>query len=238
MKQFRITISSLILILFISFCSSVPERNTKEEATPNYTTPIKYLALGDSYTIGESVPESMRWPVQLTDSLSESGIEVADLKIIARTGWTTAELQEGISRAQLSPPYDFVSLLIGVNNQYRGYDIEIYKTEFRELLEQSIQFAGGDSSKVFVVSIPNYGVTPFGQSRGENRIRKELLEYDAIARQIASEYEIPFINITPISEEAKTDMSLIAEDELHPSGNMYSLWVHEMLPTVHSILEQ
>ncbi|MFV1885373.1 MAG: SGNH/GDSL hydrolase family protein [Balneola sp.] len=238
MKQLRITTFPLILILFLNVCSSVPEKSSGEVALPNYVTPIKYLALGDSYTIGESVPESMRWPVQLTDSLSGSGIELADLKIIAKTGWTTAELQEGISRTEVSPPYDLVSLLIGVNNQYRGYDIGIYRTEFRELLEQSIQFAGGDSSKVFVVSIPNYGVTPFGQSRGENRIRTELLEYDAIAKQIASEYGIPFINITPISEDAKKDMSLIAEDELHPSGKMYSLWVHEMLPTVRSLLVQ
>ena len=198
---------------------------------------LSYLALGDSYTIGESVEESLRWPVQLADSLSEMGIPVAPPTIIATTGWTTNELQEAIADTTLHPPYDMVSLLIGVNNQYRGYDIERYKAEFRELVEQAISFAGDDPMKVFVVSIPNYGVTPFGL-KNEEIIRQELLEYDAIADSISSDFGIPFINITPISENAKTDLSLIAGDKLHPSGKMYSLWVSEMLPTVLSIVEQ
>ncbi len=231
----RITKISLVFILFLSFCSSSPQRSSSIENTP---IQIKYLALGDSYTIGESVADSLRWPVQLSDSLFKSNISVSELKIIATTGWTTAELQAGIEKEVLNTPYDLVSLLIGVNNQYRGYDIEIYKTEFRKLLEQSIQYAGNDRTKVFVVSIPNYGVTPFGQSRGEDKIRQELLGYDAIAEQISSEYGIPFVNITPISEGAKTDPSLIAEDQLHPSGKMYSLWVQEMLSTVVSLIEQ
>lgn len=238
MISLRITRFLPIFILFLSVCSSSPERNSSVEYANNYSGPIKYLALGDSYTIGESVPEDKRWPVQLADSLSTKGFNVSKPEIIATTGWTTAELQNGISKAELSPLYGLVSLLIGVNNQYRGYDIEIYRTEFRELLDQAIQFVGEDPSKVFVVSIPNYGVTPFGQSRGEDRIRKELLEYDSIARKIASEYNIPFINITPISENAKTDMSLIAEDRLHPSGKMYTLWVSEILPVVLSRLVQ
>ncbi|MBO6524864.1 MAG: SGNH/GDSL hydrolase family protein [Balneolaceae bacterium] len=225
-------------MLFLSVCASSPERNSVDEVNQNISESISFLALGDSYTIGESVPADKRWPVQLADSLKIEGIEVTDLKIIATTGWTTAELQQGISEAELNPPYNLVSLLIGVNNQYRGYDIEIYRAEFRELLEQAIMFAGGDSSNVFVVSIPNYGVTPFGQTRGEVRIRKELLEYDSIAKEIASEYNIPFVNITPISENAKIDMSLIADDELHPSGKMYSHWVSEMLPVVLSRIEQ
>lgn len=234
----RITFIPIILILFLSICSSLPERNSDELSYVNDNYPKKYLALGDSYTIGESVPEDKRWPAQLVDSLLRLNITVNEYEIIARTGWTTAELQQGITNAELTPPYDLVSLLIGVNNQYRGYDIDIYRTEFQELIEQSIGFAGNDTSRVFVVSIPNYGVTPFGQSRGEERIRMELLEYDKIAEEIATKYGIPFVNITPISEEAKTDMSLIAEDELHPSGKMYSLWVQEMMPTVLSILKQ
>ncbi len=238
MTSLRITLLLSIFILFLSVCASSPERGSTTKADQNISEAITYLALGDSYTIGESVPEDKRWPVQLADSLSKKGVEVSDPTIIATTGWTTAELQQGISETELTPPYDLVSLLIGVNNQYRGYDIEIYRTEFRELLEQAIVFAGGDSSNVFVVSIPNYGVTPFGQTRGEDKIRKELLEYDSIAEGIASGYGIPFVNITPISEEAKTDLSLIAEDELHPSGKMYTLWVSEMLPIVLSRIEQ
>lgn len=238
MTSLRIITYCIFSIAFLSQCTSSPETNNEPELAISYDSPIKYLALGDSYTIGESVTEQGRWPIQLSDSLQKRGIESTEVSIIARTGWTTAELQKGISENPPQPPYDLVSLLIGVNNQFRGYDIEIYRSEFRELLEQAIGFANNDSSNVFVVSIPNYGVTPFGQTRGEDKIRQELLEYDVIAKEIASEYGIPFINITPISEKAKTDTSLIASDKLHPSSSMYSEWVHEMLPTVLSILEQ
>lgn len=238
MTSLRIITYCLISIAFLSQCTSSPHTNNVADLAKTYDSPIKYLALGDSYTIGESVTEEGRWPVQLSDSLQKRGIETTEVNIIARTGWTTEELQKGILDNPPQPPYDLVSLLIGVNNQFRGYDIEIYRSEFRELLEQAIGFANNDSSNVFVVSIPNYGVTPFGQTRGEDKIRQELHEYDVIAKEIAIEYGIPFINITPISEKAKTDTSLIASDKLHPSSSMYSEWVHEMLPTVLSILEQ
>jgi lysophospholipase L1-like esterase len=224
----------ILALLLISGCST--EKKTSDTESHQKST-ISYLALGDSYTIGESVSEQLRWPVQLSDSLEAQGYTVNETRIIAKTGWTTAELQEGIEQAQPDSSYDLVSLLIGVNNQYRGYDIDIYKTEFRELLEQSIAFASGDTSKVFVVSIPNYGVTPFGLSKEES-IRTELLEYDAIAESIASEYGIPFVNITPISEKAKDDPSLVAMDNLHPSGSMYTQWVSEILPVVTTLLEQ
>ncbi|MEQ9308706.1 MAG: SGNH/GDSL hydrolase family protein [Balneolaceae bacterium] len=237
-SSLRITLFYFFAIAFLSQCSPSPQTSNIENNGISHPTTIKYLALGDSYTIGESVPEPMRWPLQLTDSLIKNGIETEKVDIIARTGWTTAELKQGIIDNPPSPPYDLVSLLIGVNNQYRGYDIEIYRIEFRELLEQAIEFANNDSSRVFVVSIPNYGVTPFGQSRGEDKIRKELLEYDRIAKEIATEYNIPFINITPISEKAKENLTFIASDNLHPSGEMYSEWVHEMLPTVLSLIEQ
>ena len=198
---------------------------------------LSFLALGDSYTIGESVNPNLRWPVQLVDSLNTTNkFSFKPPQIIARTGWTTSELQKAIAESNISETYDLVSLLIGVNNQYRGYNIELYRQEFRALLEESIYFARNDTSRVFVVSIPNYGVTPFGIKKGEEKIRQELLEYDKIAEQISSEYGIPFVNITPISERAKTDSSLIANDELHPSGKMYSEWIHEILPVVKSLL--
>ncbi len=200
---------------------------------------LLYLALGDSYTIGESVSPNLRWPTQLVDSLNTlNDSEFNPPQIIAKTGWTTSELQHTLEQNNISDTYDLVSLLIGVNNQYRGYDIELYKKEFRALLEKSIYYAKNDTSRVFVVSIPNYGVTPFGIKKGEHKIRKELLEYDAIAEQISSEYGIPFVDITPISEKAKSDYSLIAHDQLHPSGKMYSEWVHEILPVVKSLLSE
>ncbi|HCT55233.1 MAG TPA: lysophospholipase [Balneola sp.] len=198
---------------------------------------ISYLALGDSYTIGESVPEDERWPVILSNELSESGIEVNDPLIIAKTGWTTDELQNAIKEQNPANDYDLVSLLIGVNNQYRGYPIDQYKKEFKQLLLQAVSFANGDTTRVFVVSIPNYGVTPFGMEKGEEKTRQELLVYDAIADSISSEMNIPFINITPISEKAKEDSTYIASDHLHPSGKQYKEWVEHILPDVEMILK-
>lgn len=197
---------------------------------------INYLALGDSYTIGESVVEDQRWPVQLVNKLNKEDFNVADPKIIAKTGWTTDELQEAIDEQNPSSNYNLVSLLIGVNNQYRGYPIDQYTQEFETLLKQAISFANDDAGKVFVVSIPNYGVTPFGMQKGEDQIRQELLRYDSIADSISSLYKVRFINITPVSEKAKVDISYIASDELHPSGKQYSEWVDLILPVIKPIL--
>ena len=192
--------------------------------------------MGDSYTIGEAVSEDQRWPVILTNKLNMEGYDVKQPLIIAKTGWTTNELQKAIEEKEPSSNYDLVSLLIGVNNQYRGYPIDQYKKEFKELLLQAITFANGDTTKVFVVSIPNYGVTPFGMEKGEDTIRQELLIYDSIADSISSEMDIPFINITPVSEKAKEDPSYIASDQLHPSGKQYKEWVELILPEVKLML--
>lgn len=216
----------LLFLLFLISNSSYAQK-----------TEFKYLALGDSYTIGESVSEDKRWPVQLVSMLRDEGISISKPDIIAKTGWTTDELQEAIDSLQPDKNYDLVSLLIGVNNQYRGYSTYQYIMEFEELLNDAISFAGNEASKVFVVSIPNYGVTPFGMQKGEDRIRQELLRYDAIADSISSLYEIPFINITPSSEKAKDDMSYIAKDKLHPSGKQYSEWVERIIPVVESIIK-
>lgn len=204
----------------------------------NAQQPIRYLALGDSYTIGESVSQDVRWPVQLVDKLQEDSYGVAAPVIIAKTGWTTDELQTAIKDADLNTDFDMVSLSIGVNNQYRGYPIDQYIKEFESLLKQAISFASEDARKVFVISIPNYGVTPFGMKKGETRIRQELLRYDSIADSISSLYDVHFINITPISEKAKRDLSYVAKDQLHPSGKQYTEWVNLIFPQVKSILKQ
>ncbi len=219
----------LFLILFFTACST-------PQSTP-ITQEIRYLALGDSYTIGESVAENERWPVQLADTLNSEDYNILTTDIIATTGWTTAELMNGIEIANPDSNYNLVSLLIGVNNQFRGYDFEIYEIELIELVDRAISLVGNDTSRVFMVSIPNYGVTPFGQSRGEERIRQELLEYDAYANQVADDYGIPFFNITPISEKAKDDTSYIATDQLHPSGKMYSEWVELMFDDIKLLLD-
>lgn len=203
---------------------------------------VRYLALGDSYTIGESVQEAERFPNQLASLLESShqltksigGIEVS---IIARTGWTTQELWEGIQARQIDPPYDLVSLLIGVNNQYRGYDINEYRTQFAFLLNKAIEYAGGDSNRVIVLSIPDWGVTPFAGGRDRGQIAKEIDEFNAVNRDETERSGAHYIDITPISREAVNDLALVANDGLHPSGKMYGMWAEKALPVVINILK-
>jgi lysophospholipase L1-like esterase len=197
---------------------------------------VRYLALGDSYTIGESVPESERWPNQLATLLKQNGHDV-QVTIIARTGWTTGELWQGIQKAAPQPPYELVSLLIGVNNQYRGYDIDEYREGFRFLLDKSIEFAGGDKARVFVVSIPDWGVTPFAGGRNAAQIAFEIDAFNAVNREETEAAGVHYVDITPISRQAATDPALIAHDGLHPSGKMYGLWVEQLLPQVLAILK-
>ncbi len=195
-----------------------------------------FLALGDSYTIGEGVPENERWPVLLAAALIANALDVDTPLIIARTGWTTAELKAGIEQANPQGPFNLVSLLIGVNNQYRGpsrgYTQEAYRQEFAALLQQAIGFAGGNPDGVFVVSIPDYSVTPFVSQNNKERIAREIDEYNAINREEAGHAGVSYFDITPISRSAAIDPSLIAPDNLHPSGNMYQQWVDLMLPGV------
>jgi len=198
---------------------------------------INYLALGDSYTIGESVEMKDRWPIQLQMNLKKVEIEMVDLKIVAKTGWTTSELISGISKDQFDPPYDLVSLLIGVNNQYRNEDKNKYRSELNELIYQAIDFAGGDIGKVFVVSIPDWSPVPFAKGRDRDYIAKEINIFNKIKLEQCNKIGVKFIDITPISKTASKDTELIAKDGLHPSGKMYQLWVNEILPVVKEILE-
>jgi lysophospholipase L1-like esterase len=194
------------------------------------TNGLSYLALGDSYTIGESVAESERWPVQLSKSLAKNGVEVASPQIIAQTGWTTDELKEKIVSENITKTYDLVSLLIGVNNQYRGRSVEQFQKEFIELLEIAIKFAGYKSEQVFVVSIPDWGTTPFG-GKGQNKTISEQIDlFNKVKKEETDKKGILFIDITPISRLAINDISLIAKDGLHPSEKMYRQWVEKILP--------
>lgn len=199
---------------------------------------LKYLALGDSYTIGESVPEDERWPAILVKRLRSKGLEFDLPDIIAVTGWTTDELMAAIDKEKPDTDYELVTLLIGVNNQYRGYPIEQYVKEFEVLLNTSIKCAGDKAENVFVVSIPDYGVTPFAQEKDPPKIARELDEYNTLAKQICGRYKIPFIDITPVSKTALGNAKLVAEDGLHPSGQMYALWVDEIFPVIYSGLEK
>lgn len=193
---------------------------------------LTYLALGDSYTIGEGVRETERWPVQLSGLLNTAGIRVQSPLIIARTGWTTDELMAELDRRQIANTFDLVSLLIGVNNQYRGRPVSQFRTELVRLIDRAIQYAGGDTSRVFLVSIPDWGVTPFATGRDRAQIASEINAYNEVIRQEAEARNILFFNITDISRLAATDNSLLADDRLHPSGKMYRMWVELMLPSV------
>lgn len=205
---------------------------------------VRYLALGDSYTIGESVSENERWSNQLATLIESSpqfgeteggGVEVT---IIARTGWTTSELWEGIQGREIHPPYDLVSLLIGVNNQYRGYDINEYREQFVFLLNKAIEYAGGEANRVFVLSIPDWGVTPFASGRDREKIAQEIDAFNAVNREETEKAGAHYIDVTPISRQAANDSSLIAPDGLHPSGKMYAEWARLALPVVLEILEK
>ncbi|HRK55551.1 MAG TPA: SGNH/GDSL hydrolase family protein [Cyclobacteriaceae bacterium] len=214
--NFNIAVVALTIIVSNSMCA----QTSKQLKT--------YLALGDSYTIGESVPETERWPVQLAKALTEKGIPVASPKIIAVTGWRTDNLKNGIDIAQIKERYDLVSLLIGVNNQYQGKPADAYAVEYETLLKTAIQLAGGEKANVFVVSIPDYGYTPFG-APNQPKISKELDEFNAINKRITEAYEITYINITDISRRGLEDPELVADDTLHPSGKQYTLWVKRIL---------
>lgn len=195
-----------------------------------------FLALGDSYTIGEAVDPSERWPEQLVRLLRKDGIAVADPKIIATTGWTTDELQATIKKEDPSDDFSLVSLLIGVNNQYRAYPIEQYRQEFEALLQQAIGFAQGEPGRVVVVSIPDYGVTPFAAEKDPEKIAQELDEYNRTSREIAGRYGANWVDITPGSRLAKNDPELVASDGLHPSGKMYRNWAAAVYPYALKIM--
>ncbi len=191
---------------------------------PNST--LTYLALGDSYTIGEAVEQIDSFPYQFAAQLKLRGLTVAEPKVIAKTGWTTDELQTAIKAAHITQRFDIVTLLIGVNNQYRGYSKDNYRKEFKELLQTAIDFAGGNTTGVFVVSIPDWGVTPFGLSSGKKaeEIALEIDAFNAINKQETLALKINYTDITPSSRKAATDLSLVAPDGLHYSGKMHLQW--------------
>ena len=193
------------------------------------TDTVSYLALGDSYTIGQSVAQSSSFPYQLQKSLRQEGIVIKDLKIIAQTGWTTDELKTAIANENLIRKFDVVTLLIGVNNQFRGYSQEVYRKEFIELLQTAINYARGDTTKVFVLSIPDWGATPYGGSGKNVEISKQIDQFNLINKEESIKLNVRYIDITPISRQAAGDILLVAPDGLHPSGNMYALWVEELM---------
>ena len=201
-------------------------------ANTGSTKPYYYLALGDSYTIGEMVAPPDNFPGQVYNILQNAGINLQASRIIAKTGWTTDELEIGIINANNADPlrssYDFVSLLIGVNNQYRGRSVDNYKPEFEELLKKAIRYAGNRPERVVVLSIPDWGVTPFANGRDRAQIAREIDAYNAANKEITLRYNVHYIDITPWTREAATDNSLLTSDGLHPSGKEYKRWAERI----------
>ena len=201
-----------IILLFFS-CSQEKEI---------YQLNLKYLALGDSYTIGEGILFEHSYPKQIVNEISL----IDSVRVIAKTGWTTDELIDTLDNLSLKK-YDVVSLLIGVNNQFRGYSIENYVVEFENLLVRAINYSK-DKSNLFVLSIPDYGVTPFGKTKGKEKIYSEINSYNNINRLISEKYNVMYFDITDISREAESDTTLLAIDKLHPSKKMYEMWVEKL----------
>ncbi len=203
---------------------------------------MKFLALGDSYTSGEGIDQTERWPSQLAARLRARSLTIADPVIVARTGWTTGELSRAIDQAAPSGPFDLVTLLIGVNDQYRGRPEAEYHEQFAELLHRALALAGGDPSRVIVLSIPDWSVTPFAAEDVDRSdiaaVAAALDRFNAINRTEAAQSGVRYIDVTPISRRAARDRSLLAGDDLHPSGKMYAEWVALIEPVAYEILRR
>ena len=238
------TLFTLLLLTACATATPVPTLTPASDSTPTSVPTqkavempkIRYLALGDSYTIGEKVSEKDRWSNQLAKSLEGEGIQT-DVTIIARTGWTVDELWQGI---QANPPegtYDLVTLLIGVNDQYRGYPLDGYREDFRFMLARAIEYAGGDGNRVVVLSIPDWGFTPFAAVSGDTEpISQQIDEFNAVNLEETTSVGAHYVDVTTISRMAMDDFELITGDQLHPSGKMYAMWAEKVLPMVINIL--
>jgi lysophospholipase L1-like esterase len=233
---------SFLMLVGGSCTGSLPTGATATLTSPAGPLPTRteaaYLALGDSYTIGEGVSRADRWPVQLAALARQQGLNVKAPDLIARTGWTTSQLQVAIAAANKPSTYGLVSLLIGVNNQFRGQAVAQYRTEFRELLRTAVGLAGGHPNRVFVLSIPDWGQSPFARQQRQfpARIGPEIDAFNATAQDECRQAGVAYINITPQTRAAAGDASQFARDGLHYSGAQMRQWAQLALPTVRALL--
>ncbi len=195
------------------------------------------LALGDSYTIGEAVPLHESFPYQTIQLLRKNGLHFHAPEIVAQTGWTTFELAEHILHTKLDEHYDFVTLLIGVNNQYRGLSAEDYKTDFEFLLKKAVHFAGEKNNHVIVLSIPDWGATPFAKVRNTKKIAEEIEAFNLINKNISMQHKVHYVEITESSKDANGDSSLLAKDGLHYSAKEYTKWAKEVATILESLIK-
>lgn len=224
------------IVVLLIFASAKPGKPMNHTSTSDTT--YSWLALGDSYTIGESVAASENFPHQTAALLNQQGDIFSEPQIIAKTGWTTDELNDAINKNVIEPPYSVVTLLIGVNNQYRGRTVSNYQPEFEALLKKAISFAGGKAKHVFVLSIPDWGVTPFAVNSDREKVAAEIDAYNVANKQIATRHGVHYIDITPATREASNDRTLVAPDGLHPSAKEYGKWAGMLAAAIHGELRK
>ena len=237
MKTHLKAIPLILLIFAFTNCKKQMINSVSRQPFPADSSYNTYLALGDSYTIGQSVPVTERFPIQAKNFLQMAGKKMAEPEIIATTGWTTTDLKNAIMARSPSGPYHLVSLLIGVNDQYQFHDTTGYRQRFTGLLSTAIQLAGNKPSHVFVLSIPDYSVTPFAASSDTAQIRKEIDQFNAINKEVTAGYNCNYLDITPSTREAKNDLSLLASDGLHPSGKEYKKWAERLAQIMKPVLQ-
>lgn len=242
-------ISAITFLLLVLICNGCVKKTVPAPAPPASSPyppvlipPVSkekaYLALGDSYTVGQGVPPSESYPVQTKNWLLQNGIaEMKDPLIIATTGWSTLNLQAAIETKNPAGPFDAVSLLIGVNDQYRRMDTAGYRTRFTQLLQKSISLADNKPSHVFVLSIPDYSVTPFGKNMDPERVSKEIDDFNAVNKQISLSFKVQYLDITPSTRLAAFDPTLICPDGLHPSGIEYKKWAERLGMMMKDVLQ-
>ncbi|WP_071843663.1 SGNH/GDSL hydrolase family protein [Hymenobacter sp. DG25A] len=234
----------LLILMILGFGCAKPTVEPAPTSGPS-TTPIpppagpaiSFLSLGDSYTIGEGVPATDRWSVQLARMAQTQGLNLQTPDIIARTGWTTGELQAAIRAANPPKNYELVSLLIGVNNQYRGLPLASYQTEFRELLHTAIELAGGRPGRVFVLSIPDWGASPYARGRDQTKITGEIDQFNDAAKQECQRAGVAFLDITGLTRNAAGDASQFTMDGLHYSGKHMAWWASAALPVLQGLVK-
>jgi len=234
-------ISCLAIVLALVSWAGCSEDSDPASVMPGPEPNLSFLALGDSYTVGHSLPQEWSWPFQLADSLSASGDTLRNLDVIAQTGWTTRDLldafRDSLDAGRLQQrPYGLATLMIGVNNQFQGVDTWIFEAELDTLLSLALEMTGGDPERVLGFSIPDYGVTPVGEMFGSDRIGREIQIHNAILARKYGERDIVMIDVTTLSRLAGTDPQLVARDGLHYSREMYRQWVALMLPAVRVCL--
>jgi acyl-CoA thioesterase I len=234
----RTLLAILFFALIMTACLTDSKSIFESENQPlHQLNSLRVLALGDSYTIGQSVAEKENWPNQLSDSLRHNHTPVKELHIIARTGWTTGNLLNAVNSQSFNYSYDLVGLLIGVNNQFQGRSLSEYEEQFRQLLDIAIALADSQVHRVFVLSIPDYTVTPVGSQFNRGNTPQQIDAFNAVNRRLAEERSVSYFDITPLSRSIAGHYDFIASDGLHFSGKMYAAWVGFILPDILNLLE-